>query len=263
MVNRGQPLLVSILSRYDVPMGWLWRHVLLPTLVGVLVSVLAHPLAFAEQRRRVRTGFIEVVSMTAGAEVYVDGEQVGEVPLPEKLRVSVGEYSVKVSKRGHTQHMEVVRVKNRRTATVEADLLALSGILLLEADVEGARVFIDDDYIGDAPIDYDVEPGERVLRVSVPGYYDFERTIEVIAGEETVIQAELERLPPEEDPTIVEPPRERRWYEHWWVWTIVGTVVVAAAVAIPVGITQRGDICSKVAGWGSCEDADFTLDYDN
>lgn len=226
----------------------LWRHVFVPMLVGVLVAVFISPSVFAERRRRQRFGFIEVSSFTQGAEVFIDGENVGSIPLPEKVRIAAGEHSVKVSKRGHTQHLEVVAVKARQTVTVEADLMALSGVLRVEANVPDARVFVDDDYVGDAPIEQEVEPGARHLRVTHSGYYDFEQDIEVIAGEETAVTAELE-----EEPAPIATPVERRWYEQWWVWTIVGAVVVTAAIAIPVGISQQSDYCADVAGWESCD----------
>jgi hypothetical protein len=231
------------------------RHILDPLIIGLLIGSLTAP-ALGETRRPVRgaTGFLEVVSLILDAEVYVDGEQVGVIPLDEPIQLSVGEHRVKVSKRGFTQHLEVVRIKRRQTVTVEADLLALSGVLRVEASTPEARVFLDDDYVGDAPIEYEADPGEHVVRVSELGYHDFTETVEVIAGEEVSVTATLERLPPEEDPTIAEPPRERRWFEQWWVWTIVGAVVVATAVAVPVALTQQGDVCEDVAGWPACDD---------
>jgi hypothetical protein len=148
-----------------------------------------------------------------------------------------------------------VAVKLRKTVTVEADLLALSGVLKVGANVDKARVFVDGEYIGDAPIEQEVDPGTKHVKVRLLGYYDFEASLDVVAGEEYAVNAELERLPPEEDPTIAEAPRQRRWYEQWWVWTIVGAVVVSAAVAIPVAITQQPDYCRHA--WpdvDSCDD---------
>jgi len=227
-------------------MRWLLHHLVIPSLVGALVATLVTPMSFAEQRRSTgRSGYIEIVSSTMGAEVEIDGEQVGTVPIAEKLSVPVGEHSVKVAKRGYTQHLQVVRVKRRQTVTIEADLLALSGVLQVDANVEDARVFIDDEYVGNAPVDQDVEPGSRELKVSLLGYHDFRQTIDITAGEETAITAELERLPPEEDPTHVEPPPPPRWYERWWVWTIIGTVVVSLAVALPVALTRPQDHCEQ------------------
>ncbi len=238
-------------------MSRLWRLFWGPGIAGVLIATFITPMAFAEQRRRPvrqRTGFIEVISLNEGAQVFLDGEEVGSVPLPEKIRAPVGEHSIKVTRRGYTQHLEVVRVKRRRTATVEADLLAISGILRVEVlDVENPRVFIDDDYIGNAPLDHDVEPGSRHLRLELAGYYDFEQTLEVIAGEEIDVNAEMERLPPERDPTIPEELPERQWYEQWWVWTIVGAVVVGLAVGLPVGLTNVDDYCADNSPWDSCE----------
>ncbi len=241
-------MLIPRFGGYHRTMRRLRRQLIDPLIIGLLIGSLAVP-ASAERRRRTRaTGFLEVMSLTVGAEVFVDGERVGEIPLEEPVELPVGEHRVKVSKRGFTQHLEVISVRRRKTVTVEADLLALSGILRVEASTGEARVFLDDNYIGDTPLEYETEPGERIVRVSQLGYHDYEETVEIVAGEEVTVQAELERLPPEEDPTFVEPPPERRWYEQWWVWTIVGVVVVAAGVTIPVVISQQGDQCDDI--WG-------------
>ncbi len=39
-------------------------------------------------------------------------------------------------------------------------------------------------------------------------------------------------------------PREtsRRWYQRWWVWTIIGTVVIGAGAAIVVTATAEDDV---------------------
>ncbi len=245
-------LLENVVGGYHSSMGRLRRQLIDPVIIGLLIGSMVAP-AFGEQRRRRQaTGWLEVVSLTLGAEVYVDGEMVGEIPIEERIRLPVGEHRVKVSKRGHTQHLEVVRIKRRQTVTVEADLLALSGVIRVISSEEGARVFVDDDYVGNAPIDYEAEPGEREVRVSLAGFHDHSETVEVIAGEEAEVAAELERLPPEDDPTIGEDPPDRRWYEQWWVWTIVGAVVVAAGITIPIVLTREGDECEEIAGWGEC-----------
>ena len=236
-----------------------WRRRLDPFLAALLVATFLTP-AVAERRRRPAEGYLEIVSSNGGADVFVGGERVGAVPLPERLTLPVGEHSVKVSKRGYTQHLEVVRISRRKTTVVSADLLAISGVLRVVASVEGARVFVDGDYLGMTPIEQDVDPGEHALRVTARGYYDHERAVEVVAGEATEVGVELERLPPDEDPTVVEPPRARRWYEQWWVWTAVGAVVVAVAVAVPLAVGSSSDICAREAGWPSCDDT-YLFDF--
>lgn len=234
-------------------MGRLRRQLIDPIIIGLLIGSIVAPVYGEQRRRRLPSGWLEVVSLTLGAEVYVDGDLVGEIPLEERITLPVGEHRVKVSKRGHTQHLEVVRIRRRQKVTVEADLLALSGVIRVISSEEGARVFVDEDYVGNAPVEYEAEPGERDVRVALAGFHEYTETVEVIAGEEIEVAAELERLPPEDDPTLVDDPPERRWYEQWWVWTIVGAVVVAAGVTIPIVLTQGGDECEEVAGWGECE----------
>ena len=54
------------------------------------------------------------------------------------------------------------------------------------------------------------------------------------------VAAEAGAIPPPTDPLVLTPPavpapHATPIYEEWWLWTIIGAVVVAA-IAIPVGV---------------------------
>ena len=59
-----------------------------------------------------------------------------------------------------------------------------------------ADVFIDGRYIGKVPlVRYELDPGTYSIRVTKSGYKEFRDTITIRAGEETKVEAELERAP--------------------------------------------------------------------
>ena len=59
-----------------------------------------------------------------------------------------------------------------------------------------ADVFIDGKYIGKVPlVRYELDPGTYSIRVAKSGYKEFRDTITIKAGEETEVEAELERAP--------------------------------------------------------------------
>ncbi len=76
-----------------------------------------------------------------------------------------------------------------------------------------------------------LEPGEHVLLVRAEGYDELEQAFQVERGETTELTLGLSRTP-------IEVVEERPWYRRWWVWTILGVVVVGAGTATAVALTS-------------------------
>lgn len=70
-----------------------------------------------------------------------------------------------------------------------------------------------------------------------------ERTV-TRAVEETVFgkPSKLESIVPRITARLFDIPPPRRWYEHWWVWTIAGAAAVATAIAIPLAVLNKDSI---------------------
>jgi hypothetical protein len=67
--------------------------------------------------------------------------------------------------------------------------------LRVETDVEGALVFLDRKFLGNAPVSTrDVTPGPHQLNVSAEGYEGIARTIEVKEGEPTAVVVRLKEV---------------------------------------------------------------------
>lgn len=110
----------------------------------------------------------------------------------------------------------------------------------VQANVDGAALFLDGRQVGSTPL---VQPlrvgaGAHVIEARRPGYRDTRVAFDVMAGEDTQVQLALEALPtpatgrtssagsPVEDEGSVA--------ESWWLWTILGVVVVGGAVTAGV-----------------------------
>ena len=101
-----------------------------------------------------------------------------EAPLPEPARPS--------ARREPTPKPETSPSPAPAPAPVEAP--AEAGILHIESDVPGARVFIDREYIGATPVTaQNVKAGTHVLNVSVQGYDGIADTIEVSPGSRDIL----------------------------------------------------------------------------
>jgi hypothetical protein len=186
-------------------------------------------------------GTLVINSVTPGAEVYVDGEKVGDTPLPGPLPLAAGEHTIKVQKTGYAPLIDVFKITRKAQTKLDVELQPVSGALHVTSNVEKARVFVDGKFVCEAPCTTEIETGARAIQVSKGGYKDFFQNVSSVAGQETQLEVKLEELPMGINPYKPPPPPPPKWYEKWWVWTAVvgGAAAVAVAIAVPVTQSQR------------------------
>lgn len=97
------------------------------------------------------------------------------------------------------------------------------GLLAVSASQEGAALTVDGEPRGNLPapparID---ASGRHLVRVSKDGFFDWQSEIYVDPGETTAVWTRLEERP-------------EKWYQKWWVWTIVGVVVAGGATTAAI-----------------------------
>jgi PEGA domain len=192
-------------------------------------------------------GTLVLGAQTPGAEVYVDGEKVGMVPLPGPLPFSPGEHTIKIVKPGFAPLIDVFTIGKRRETKFEAELVPVAGVLNITANIEKANVFIDGKFVGEAPLTTEMPVGARAVQMSKGGYKDFFQNVSAVAGQEINLDVKLEELPMGLNPYKPPPPPPPKWFEKWWVWTAAagGVVAVVVAVTVPLVLTsQKSDPCS-------------------
>jgi PEGA domain len=204
--------------------------------------------ARAERVAPGRGGTLEVHSATTGAEVFVDGQKVGEAPLPAPLPFAPGEHTIKVIKSGFAPYIDVFKIDRKKPAVVNVELVAVAGVLKLRASVEGARVYVDGKFVGEAPLTTELEVGARAIQVSKGGFKDFFQNVSAVAGQDLALEVQLEELPVGVNPYKLAAPLPPKWFEKWWVWTVgaVGVAVVVTAAVVPTWYATRdpvGDFC--------------------
>lgn len=217
---------------------------LLFALLGVLLTPSRHVQA---QPLQVPAGAASGLSLrcTPGdAEVFIDGDSVGKTPIKGVLPLKVGEHTIRVSRPGFTPFIDVFKAKDGQVAKLEVELVPISGVLRLVSETPGARVFVDDKYAGDAPVETELTTGSHTVRVEKPGFYADTFSVSAVAGQVIDKSVKLNELPPDQNPYLVKPPPPQKWYQKWWVWTIgaVGVAAVATAIIVPV-VLSRKDVC--------------------
>lgn len=133
-------------------------------------------------------GTLKVVSMVPEAQVFIDGAAVGKVPVDKKL--SAGEHPVVVRLDGYKQFEQKVRVEAGQTVTVQAVLKPVGRLRILSTPAQ-AQVILNGLPAGKTPLDQEVEVGETVVRIEMPGFQPFEQTLTIEGGKTQTLSREL------------------------------------------------------------------------
>jgi len=141
----------------------------------------------------VREGILVVNSDPPGAMVYLDGEPVGEAPVKAE-HVAVGEYLLKVVKRGYETSSDTVAIKKDVTLTVDEKLARARGVLRVTSSPENVSVSIDGIQAGVTPVVLEhVSGGEHKLTLSRPNFEPYEAAVSLQKSDEISHHAVLTR----------------------------------------------------------------------
>jgi hypothetical protein len=116
--------------------------------------------------------------------------------------------------------------------------------LSISCRVEGARVRLDGEILGQTPLanEIPVDPGSHRLSIDKEGYPPLQEDLQLRRGEHRQVVLSWSRLAtaspsrpvPDGDPRPRSDRRPPPLYKRWWFWTVIGAAVVAGTVA---GIT--------------------------
>jgi hypothetical protein len=182
-----------------------------------MVLVCGVSAADAEASRR--AGYIKIVSGTRGAQVLIDGQPMGRVPLSDPIPVTAGQHVVKVSKPGYTDYLEVVVVRTGQVKELEVDLFPL----------------------GRVPVDLELKPGAHSVRVALAGHQDVIRRWVAKAGRVARLRAKMVKLGVVAKDPKVAVGVKKKWYQKWWFWASVasGVVAIGLTVVLPLALYKE------------------------
>lgn len=175
--------------------------------------------------------WLTVAVSEPGATVLVDGVEVGVSPLPDAVRLRAGSHVIEARKDGFVEARETVQTaagEQRQVSLALQPRVVAPTRLRVTADAPEAAVFVDGAPAGRAPVELDAAPGAHEVRVEAPGHASTTIVATVVEGRTNEIAAVLVPLGDvggDDGDSIV---------ESWWLWTIVGVVVVGGAVTAGV-----------------------------
>ena len=68
------------------------------------------------------------------------------------------------------------------------------GTVAVSSDPDGAEIFIDDKFLGNAPATLKLSPGSHAVLLKFPGHADWRRTLEVLKSSKVSLKATLEPI---------------------------------------------------------------------
>jgi len=68
------------------------------------------------------------------------------------------------------------------------------GTVSVSSDPDGAEIFIDDKFLGNAPATLKLSPGSHAVLLKFPGHADWRRTLEVLKSSKVSLKATLEPI---------------------------------------------------------------------
>jgi len=134
---------------------------------------------------------IRFTSEPAGAEVFINGAARGRTPVQVE-RVPSGALEVALRLAGHAEYTEKLMLKAGESVAVDARLQARPGSLTVLTQPDKARVYVDDQFRGEAPVSLaDLAPGEHRVRVELKGHEADARSVTVKADASTTEEFRL------------------------------------------------------------------------
>lgn len=180
----------------------------------------------ADLRAKVTT--LVLACDVVGATVRLRDRTLGTCPMPPAVRVNAGKAHLEVTAEGRFPFVRDTDLPGGGVASFDVHLgsKATSGILAVRANVPHARVTVDGQVLGIAPVETIVAAGSHAIDVQRDGYKSTHTGAVLAAGERRTVDVSLES--------------ETGLLGRWWFWTAVG-VVVAGGVALVVVLNTEKD----------------------
>jgi len=220
------------------------------TVAGEAIAAVALELAPSEAR----LAHLAIRSALPGADVFVDGQRVGQTPLPASLALAPGHRQVTLRRAGYHAASRELTMDDGATGEIDFDLpeddgAALQrGRLVLSVSEPDPDVIVDGQPRGAYREPLSLPPGLHEVRVLRAGFLPVARLVTVPEGGQAAAQV-----------TLTPTPETRAAYQHrvdvqrrWgWIGAIGGAVLIAGAGTVVA--LNRGPLADAQANIDSIQ----------
>jgi hypothetical protein len=129
-------------------------------------------------------GQLLVTANVAGAKISVDGSSEPDwvTPYSSTINRPAGTHQLVISKEGYDDYQQSVSIEGGKTTTVNAQLSAARGEVVVMTTPPGLDVLIDGKLIGPSPVRITVAVGSHKYTVRRPGWVPYEGTFTARGG---------------------------------------------------------------------------------
>ncbi|MBN2545978.1 MAG: PEGA domain-containing protein [Spirochaetes bacterium] len=133
---------------------------------------------------------LTVNSNINGANIFANDNKIGNTPLTARLQA--GTYNIRVTNPGYTDYTTSVNLDRNQQIYANLQPIILQYRLTVNSNINGASVYINENKIGNTPLSTMLQAGTYNVRVSHPGYTDYNSTINL--NENKQIYANLQAM---------------------------------------------------------------------
>lgn len=135
-------------------------------------------------------GLVKVVSSPAGASITVNGQFRGNTPA--ELALTPGKtYNLTLFKSGYQAHNRQLKVVSGKEETLNVDLAADLGTIVIEATPADAQLYVDGKLMGEANQSLSLPARQHSIRVMKAGFADYTQTVTPRPGLEQKLSVQL------------------------------------------------------------------------
>jgi hypothetical protein len=131
-----------------------------------------------------RYAWLSVTANVERATIYLNDQLVGYSPYDNFVKLKPGHYKIKLTKQNYFDYQDDIELKTGKRINYSADLKTQLAAFSLSSNVIGAKVFLNDRYLGETPLKpIDNLPlGEYKLSLTKANYFDYVKTINIKPG---------------------------------------------------------------------------------
>ena len=136
---------------------------------------------------------LNIVSNPPKAQVYINGKYIGVTPL--NISLPSGTYEIGITKEKYERLNTTVVLYPGEQRSLVVNLTPNYGFISVYSTPSGAKVYIDDTYIGKTPIEHkEVQTGRHEIAIEKEGYQNYTKTIEILPNKTILVNATLKAI---------------------------------------------------------------------